>query len=89
MQKENFNFHMFGLFINDRKGILGEKLKILQEARAIGNKKIIEKLNAHGYKIDLEELKDPTGEQLGRPHIDYLLHKKGYFYLQWNHLKNA
>ncbi len=79
VQMKDFNFHMVGLFIDVKKGEIEEKLKILQKARAERNKKIIEKLKSHGFKIDLDELKEIAGEQLGRPHIAFMLTKKGYF----------
>ncbi len=79
VQMKDFNFHMVGLFIDETKGDIYEKLNTLQKARANRNNKIIELLNQHGYKISINELKEIAGEQLGRPHIAKLLYKKGYF----------
>ncbi len=79
VQMRDFNFHMVGLFIDINRGIIQEKLDILQKERANRNYKIIAKLNEHGYKITIDELMEIAGEQLGRPHIAQVLYKKGYF----------
>ena len=79
VQMRDFNFHMVGLFIDINRGIIQEKLEILQKERANRNYKIITKLNEHGYKITIDELMEIAGEQLGRPHIAQILYKKRYF----------
>ncbi len=78
VQMEGYNFHMVGLFIDKSNGIIEEKLEILQKERANRNFKIIKKLNELGFKISIDELKEIAGEQLGRPHIAFMLYKKGY-----------
>ena len=80
VEMKDFNFHMVGLFIEKNNGIIEEKLEILKRERANRNIKIINKLNEIGFEISIDELKKIAGEQLGRPHIAFLLHKKGYVY---------
>jgi predicted metal-dependent phosphoesterase TrpH len=59
--------------------VLENTLKKLQAARNSRNPRIIERLNALGIDLSLEDLHAEFKEgQLGRPHIAQLMVKKGY-----------
>ncbi len=71
------HFHLLGYFLYPKIPEIDTTLNQLKKAREERNKKIIEKLNSLGIKITLEELKNITKGEIGRPHIAYLLIKKG------------
>jgi len=71
------HFHLLGYFLEPEIPILQDTLIRLKKAREERNKKIIEKLNALGIEITLEELKKFAKGEIGRPHIANLLVKKG------------
>jgi len=73
------SFHLLGYAFRLDDPDLNHTLKKLQNARQQRNPRIIERLNAVGVNIDLEEVSGGTGEygQLGRPHIAATLVKKG------------
>lgn len=71
--------HILGYFIDANNKILSEGLESIQEARRQRNPQIIEKLNALGMDITLEEVtKESGGDQVGRPHFARVLVNKGY-----------
>jgi predicted metal-dependent phosphoesterase TrpH len=73
------SMHVLGLGINYRNGRLGERLAVLQKARAERNPQIIAKLNDLGIKITLEQVAQISGRgQMGRPHIARALMEDGY-----------
>ncbi|HEY9074584.1 MAG TPA: PHP domain-containing protein [Desulfobaccales bacterium] len=73
------SMHVLGLGINYRNGHLGERLAVLQKARAERNPQIIAKLNDLGIKITLEQVAEISGRgQMGRPHIARALMESGY-----------
>ena len=73
------SMHVLGLGINYSNGHLGERLAVLQKARAERNPQIIAKLNDLGIKITLEQVAQISGRgQMGRPHIARALMEAGY-----------
>ena len=73
------SMHVLGLGLNYRNGHLGERLAVLQKARAERNPQIIAKLNDLGIKITLEQVAEISGRgQMGRPHIARALMESGY-----------
>lgn len=73
------SMHVLGLGINYSNGHLGERLAVLQKARAARNPQIIAKLNDLGIKITLEQVAQISGRgQMGRPHIARALMEAGY-----------
>jgi predicted metal-dependent phosphoesterase TrpH len=73
------SMHVLGLGINYRNGRLGDRLAVLQKARAERNPRIIAKLNDLGIKISLEQVAQISGRgQMGRPHIARALMEAGY-----------
>ena len=67
----------YGFNLNDSK--LSKTLKELQEYRLNRNKLIIEKMNAFGFNITMDELLEISGGKvIGRPHFARLLLNKGY-----------
>jgi len=71
------HFHLLGYFLKPEIPELQSTLKLLQEARNKRNEKMIEKLQALGIPITMEELKEIAKGEIGRPHIANLLVKKG------------
>ncbi len=73
------SMHILGLGIDYDNGHLGERLAVLQNARAERNPQIIAKLNDLGIKITLEQVAKISGHgQMGRPHIARALMESGY-----------
>ena len=73
------SFHILGYGINIEDYALNQTLITLQNARKNRNPQIIQKLNALGIKIDLNQVKQFSGKcQLGRPHIARYLVYKGF-----------
>ncbi|MCX5889939.1 MAG: PHP domain-containing protein [Deltaproteobacteria bacterium] len=73
------SMHILGLGIEYGNGQLGERLAVLQKARAERNPQIIAKLNGLGVKITFEQVEKISGRgQMGRPHIARALMESGY-----------
>ncbi|MBI4372143.1 MAG: PHP domain-containing protein [Candidatus Omnitrophica bacterium] len=71
--------HILGYFVDRNSKILQEGLSEIQDARRKRNPQIIEKLNALGMNISLEEVESQSGgDQVGRPHFARVLVNKGY-----------
>lgn len=71
--------HLLGYFLDGPLEKLEGRLKFLCDERNVRNKKIIEKLQAMGFAVTEEELKEVAGRAtVGRPHIARLLLQKGY-----------
>ena len=71
--------HVCGYYLDIDNPKLQAGLNFVQEARRNRNPKIIEKLNALGLDITLDEVKAVAGpDQLGRPHFAKVLIQKGY-----------
>ncbi len=70
--------HLLGYFIDYRHEELLRTLRRLHEAREKRNEKMVEKLQALGIPITLEELqKAAGGGEIGRPHMAKILVQKG------------
>ncbi|MGC9363883.1 MAG: PHP domain-containing protein [Fidelibacterota bacterium] len=71
--------HVCGYFLDIDNSELKTGLAFVQDARRNRNPKIIEKLNALGMAITLDEVKAVAGpDQVGRPHFARVLVQKGY-----------
>ena len=71
--------HICGYNIDITNKNLNEKLGIVQHARKNRNNVIVEKLNAAGVEITLDEIKKVAGpDQVGRPHFARVMMDKGY-----------
>lgn len=71
--------HILGYFVDPNSKVLLDGLEEVQEARRKRNDIMVEKLNAHGMKLTLDEVKaESGGGQVGRPHFANVLIKKGY-----------
>ncbi len=68
--------HILGLFINPNHKELISRTKELQEKREERSRRIIDKINFLGYKINYEEVKTKAGVSFGRPHIAQILIEK-------------
>ena len=76
----NTEIHILGLFVDPDSKALKDFLETARENRNARNLQMLEKLNAIGYAITLEELQDCAGgESVGRPHLAEILVRKGYF----------
>ena len=72
------SFHVLGYGIRVDDPVLNLNLEELQHARENRNPFIIERLNAMGLNISLDEVVQASGEaQIGRPHIAQVLVNKG------------
>ena len=72
--------HIVGLFIDYTTESFLKMLSEIRNHRNQRNKLIIEKLQAMGFDITLQELLDVAGgESIGRPLLAKILIKKGYF----------
>jgi len=73
------SLHLLGYGFRTDDPDLARELHRLQAARRDRNPYIIERLQALGIDISVEELNTPNGDrQTGRPHIARLLVEKGY-----------
>ena len=71
------SFHLLGYSMHLEDPELNRTLEQLQQARKNRNPAIIDRLNALGISITLDEVRNEAGEgQLGRPHIAQLMVKK-------------
>lgn len=75
--------HILGYFLDRKNAELKTAFEDIQKARRERNPMIIEKLNALGLKITMEDVleevhADKKNNQLGRPHFAKALIKKGF-----------
>jgi len=71
--------HILGYFIDPADSELEARLRWLRENRGKRIELMVEKLNAHGYAVDLARvLEIAQGGALGRPHLAQALFEKGY-----------
>lgn len=71
--------HILGYFINPDYPELIEKLKEVRMARKERNPKIVDRLNALGMKVSMEEIASKARSGIiGRPHFAATLFEKGY-----------
>ena len=76
----NKEIHILGLFVDPASKALNDFLETARQNRNDRNRLMLEKLNAIGYRISLEELQESArGESIGRPHVAEMLVRKGYF----------
>jgi predicted metal-dependent phosphoesterase TrpH len=74
----NGHMHMLGLFIDHENVELKEKLDYLRYHRNERALQIIQKLNALGAEVSMDELMKEAGEgSIGRPHIAKILVHRG------------
>ncbi|HFC97174.1 MAG TPA: PHP domain-containing protein [Thermosulfurimonas dismutans] len=70
--------HILGYFVDPENEVLRRTLSLLQRAREERNAKMVEKLQALGVEITLEEVAARAGGgEIGRPHFAALLVEKG------------
>ncbi len=73
------NMHVLGYYIDLESQELHKVLKMVQEARAQRNPKILKRLSELGYPLSMDELDEiANGGQIGRPHIARAMVAKGY-----------
>jgi 3',5'-nucleoside bisphosphate phosphatase len=71
--------HVCGYNIDIDNKNLTDKLMIVQQARRNRNRAMVDKLNATGVAITLDEVKKVAGpDQIGRPHFARVMMDKGY-----------
>lgn len=72
--------HLLGYFIDHKDENLLDILKKISTSRDNRNKKILQKLNDLGFKIEYDELVKKAGKKknLGRVHIAGIMYDKGY-----------
>ncbi len=76
----NKEIHFVGLFIDPASEGLNSLLRTTRADRDRRNLLLLDKLNAMGYSISMEEVRTvAAGESVGRPHIARILVEKGYF----------
>ncbi|WP_448374756.1 PHP domain-containing protein [Fervidobacterium sp.] len=72
------SLHILGFNFKDSEKV-GRVLNELIDYRNKRNELILEKMNNHGFKVTMEELKKiAKGKAVGRPHFARLLVEKGY-----------
>jgi predicted metal-dependent phosphoesterase TrpH len=76
-QYERGTMHILGYFFDPSDGVLNQELFRLQEARKERNPKIVEKLQALGIPIDIDQVQALARGQIGRPHIAQALFQLG------------
>ena len=71
--------HILGYEIDGSSNILNDKLRCLRQAREQRLLKILDRLEALGIQIGVDEVQQfAQGESIGRPHIAHTLMEKGY-----------
>ncbi len=76
---KNEEVHILGYFINYKSPKIINLSKELKKNRIDRSVKMIDKLNAIGFEIKMEEIQTLTKKDyIGRPHIAKMLVKKGY-----------
>ena len=72
--------HMLVYGLKPGDGLLQDKLKWLRKGRDERNPKIVDKLNALGYSISMDDVREQAkGASVGRPHIADALVAEGAF----------
>ncbi|ATW24234.1 PHP domain-containing protein [Candidatus Formimonas warabiya] len=78
-EHQDQEIHILGYLFDYRLPRVLEKLQELQDARVSRIIKMVDKLSQLGYHVDKEEVFELAGSgSVGRPHIAYVLLKKGY-----------
>lgn len=72
-------FHLLGLGVDTGCGELKELLEEAREGRNLRNVRMVEKLNALGIGVTLEDAQRHAGDEvMGRPHVARAMVEKGY-----------
>jgi predicted metal-dependent phosphoesterase TrpH len=72
--------HILGYLFDVQNEPLQTALKWVRDGRAERNFHILEKLNALGYKLSMEDVKKHAGDEMvGRPHFTAALMERGHF----------
>lgn len=77
-EHEGKSVHILGYGFSLKASPLLEFTEMHAKRRKERNQAIVEKLKSKGFKIDLAEVEALGGHVIGRPHIAYLMQKKGY-----------
>lgn len=78
-EHDNKEIHILGYLFDFQLPWVQDRLKHLQEARKTRILKMVDKLSGIGYDISRDEVLVAAGSgSLGRPHVAYVLLKKGY-----------
>jgi predicted metal-dependent phosphoesterase TrpH len=73
------DIHILALFVDEKNEALNSALAGRQEERRTRGEKMAEKLVEHGYKIDLDAIRQDVGDGVwGRPHLARALIRAGY-----------
>ncbi|WP_425447506.1 PHP domain-containing protein [Dethiothermospora halolimnae] len=76
---KNNEIHILGYFIDYNSKILSDLTKKLKDDRVKRGEKIVDKLNAMGLNISIDEVNEISSEDyIGRPHIARVLVNKNY-----------
>jgi predicted metal-dependent phosphoesterase TrpH len=71
--------HVLGYFVDPHDSVLEERLRWLRENRGRRIELMVEKLNALGYAVSLERVREiARGGSLGRPHLAQALFESGH-----------
>jgi 3',5'-nucleoside bisphosphate phosphatase len=72
-------FHLLGYYVDYRNEAFTSRIRYLQENRFNRNGVMLQKMQAMGFEITMEEIvAESGGGQVGRPHMARALMKKGY-----------
>ena len=78
-QYQNTEIHILGYHFDYHLSWVTDKLHYLQDARVARVGKMVDKLQKLGYDVEKDEVLSLSGSgSVGRPHLAYLLLKKGY-----------
>ena len=73
------SLHILGYAVDLDDPALNQALDLLQKARKTRNPQIVERLNALGFEMSLDDIRKKIGKsQLGRPHIAQHMVRRGY-----------
>lgn len=71
--------HLLALFVDEKDGGFGARLRERQESRRRRGERMAQKLVDAGYRIDLNAIREDVGSGVwGRPHLARALVKAGY-----------
>ncbi|MBI3910437.1 MAG: PHP domain-containing protein, partial [Armatimonadetes bacterium] len=71
-------FHLLGYFVDYQHAPFRERLEYLQDNRVNRNQRMVEKMQAYGLPITMEDVvAEAGGGQVGRPHMAKALVKQG------------
>ena len=77
-QQGEESVHILGYYLDMTNRPLQEKMNELRHAREIRLQRMLDKLHALGYELEVEAC-DPKNRAVGRPHVAKALVRKGYF----------